>query len=152
MNSNRIPHLQLRPVWSRQFFYWLVFTHGCGVIAIWQLESTLVLKITLLIILTLFFGWAVRRHLLGHGRYAVKEAWAMHDGGWRLLSGNGELLQARLLSDSFVQPWLIVLRFNTGRFRYAKAMVLFPDSLDKSVYRNLRIYLRRSANERKRSF
>ena len=142
LNHGRIDKLRLRPVWSRQLFVWLLSVHALGVLAILQLQSNLLLKLMFLLILSLYFVSAVRRYLLGKGDCAVQEAWVSRDGGWRLLLGNGETLQARLLPDSFVKPWLMVLRFKTERFSCTKSMVLLPDSLDRTVNRNLRILLR----------
>jgi hypothetical protein len=119
-------------------------------IAIYQLQTSALIKGVLFLALTLFYISAVRPHLSGRGRFAVQEAWISNEGGWRLLLGNGEILRARLLPDSFVKPWLLVLRFKTGRFDYTRSMVLFPDSLDRSVQRNLRIYLKRLAADRER--
>ena len=103
-------------------------------------------------VLTLFFMLALRRHLLCEGRSAVREAWVNRDGDWQLMLGNGETLQASLLPDSFVKPWLMVLRFKSGRYSLAKSMVLFPDSLEKPVSRKLRVYLKRTAGDRRQSF
>jgi hypothetical protein len=133
---------------SRQLFYWLIFAHGLAVIAIYQIQTTILIKGILIFTLTLFIITAVRRHLLIKGRFVVQEAWVNHDGGWYLLLGNGETLQARLLPDSFINSWLLVLRFKTGRFAGTRSMVLLPDSLDGTVNRNLRIYLRRTAVKR----
>jgi hypothetical protein len=122
--------------------FWLLCTHALAVIAILQLESTVLFKGVLLMALSLHFIWLARQYLLGRGSDTVQEAWVNHDGGWRLLLGSGETLQARLLPDSFVKPWLVVLRFKTENFSYPRSMVLFPDSLDRTVNRNLRIYLK----------
>lgn len=151
VSSARIDILRLRPAWSRYLFYWIVGTHSVGVVAIFMLQSSLVIKIVLLIVLTLLFISTIRRHLLWAGRYAVREAWVTHDDGWHLLLGNGETMQAKLLSDSFVRPWLMVLRFKSERFAYARSMILFPDSLEQTINRNLRIYLMRSTGDRARS-
>jgi hypothetical protein len=143
VNSGRLEILRLRPTWSRYLFYWLLASHAVGVIAIFMIQSLLLVKMVLLSFLALLFISAIRRHLLWRGRYAVREAWVGEDEAWHLLLGNGETLQTRLLSDSFVKPWLMVLRFKSGRFTPARSMVLFPDSLEKTVSRKLRIYLLR---------
>jgi hypothetical protein len=118
---------------------------------VFQLQTDVLIKSLLLFTLTLLFILAVRLQLFGKGNYAVREARVGHDGAWRLQLGNGETLPARLLPDSFVKPWLMVLRFKTGKYACARSMVLFPDSLDSSVNRRLRIYLGRSASDPKRS-
>jgi hypothetical protein len=140
--------LRLRPEPSRYLFYWLVGSHGLALIALWLLQSSPMLKLLLLMSVVLFFSWSVRRYLLGRGRYAVQEAWATPEGDWHLHMANGDVLDARLAADSFVKPWLMVLRFHTGGFLSTRSLVLFPDSLDEPVQRNLRVYLKRSTTDR----
>ena len=145
MSHDRVDNLRLSPSWSRQLLYWLVCAHAVGAIAAVYTQTTFLIKILLLLVLTLNFIQAVRRYLFWEGRFAVREAWVSHDGGWHLMLGNGETMQVRLLADSFIKPWLVVLRFKSGRYTPARSMVLFPDSLDESVNRKLRIYLKRTA-------
>jgi hypothetical protein len=146
--QNRIDGFQLRPVSSRLLFYWLLVAHALAVLAIWQLQSNMTVKLILILALTLHFAWTIYRHLLLLGRHAVTEAKVTQEGVWYLTFGNGESQQAQLLPDSFIKPWLIILNFKTAPFRPVKHLVLFKDSLEKSVARNLRIYLKQTKGAR----
>ncbi len=74
----------------------------------------------------------------------------MADGVWQLTLGNGARLQAQLLPDSFVKPWLMILNFKTTTYGPVKHLVLFADSLEKPMVRKLRIYLRQSGANREK--
>lgn len=57
-----------------------------------------------------------------------------------------ENYKASLLSNSLVFPWLTILNFKleTGRLR---SVIIFPDSLDKEVFRQLRVRLKVSSGK-----
>jgi hypothetical protein len=130
---------------------WLVFINILALLAIWQMQLPLQMKLLLLLLLLIYLIWLVCRHLLALGRHAIKEVRVTGDGIWQLTMGNGDRLQAQLLPDSFVKPWLMVLNFKTAlSITPVRHLVLLADSLEKSQARNLRIYLRQSSVNRKR--
>ncbi|MET0065476.1 MAG: protein YgfX [Candidatus Thiodiazotropha sp.] len=62
--------------------------------------------------------------------------------GWcRLYMAGGRQRKARLRGDSFVSPWLIVLRFDLPQGQGRPSLVLFRDALDQDRMRRLRIIL-----------
>ena len=126
---------------------WLVATQMLALVAIWQLQSTPVIKLLLLLLSILLGVREALRHLVVSSRSAIRQVTVTHDAGWQLVMGNGDRLQVRLMPESFIKPWLIVLCFKTQSFAFPKTLVLFPDSLDKTDARQLRIYLKRQATE-----
>lgn len=59
-----------------------------------------------------------------------------------LVQRNGVVVAARLLGDSLVTPWLLVLNLKPEGARWARRVVVLPDSLDKEPFRELRIWLK----------
>lgn len=63
---------------------------------------------------------------------------------WMLRRRNGQMLQARLLGDSLVLPFLVVLNFKPAHGRRF-SVVLLGDSLPPERFRQLRVRLRISS-------
>lgn len=62
--------------------------------------------------------------------------------GLSCLPRGGEWLQAEVLGDSYVTPWLSVLVLQLPGKRFARHAVILPDMLDADSYRRLRVWLR----------
>lgn len=67
------------------------------------------------------------------------------DGSLAVRSGD-DWVEARLLPDSTVLPWLVVLRYRLPDARGPGARVVLPDSLPADDFRHLRVWLRWRAN------
>lgn len=81
---------------------------------------------------------------VGPGR-AIAAVLCEPDGQWRVrLQGEG-WQQARLLSEPFVAPALVILRFGVAGRRLPLALVLCPDSAGPAALRRLRVVLRTGA-------
>ncbi|MBX3715315.1 MAG: hypothetical protein KF738_04890 [Burkholderiales bacterium] len=55
---------------------------------------------------------------------------------------DGVTTTGHLAPDAFVAPWLTVLRWVPDGARLSRAIVVFPDAVDTSAFRRLRILLR----------
>ena len=55
---------------------------------------------------------------------------------------NGAWVDAEVLDDSYVTPWLTVLRLRLPQRRWAKHALLLSDSGDAEMFRRLRVWLR----------
>jgi len=54
----------------------------------------------------------------------------------------GRLLEGEVLHDSLVTPYISVLNVLPQGARFARSVVIFPDSLDKESFRQLRVLLK----------
>jgi hypothetical protein len=133
----------LQPTRSRYLVGWIIVTQLLALLGILQLQVNAMTKLVMGLLLVLYLNWLVFRHLLAYSRYSVTQAILTEAGVWNLRLGNGREIQANLSANSFVKPWLIVLRFKTTQSRLARHLVVFPDTLDKQLARRLRVYLRR---------
>ena len=137
----RIDPIRLQPTFSRYLACWLVVLHLLTLLVVWLLQLLLLFKVTLSLLLLTCFIWQMRHHLLRSTRNAIKEVVLESDGSWWLIVNDGTKLQAELLPESFVKPWLVVLNFSAGWLFSTRSMILPPDSLDPEVARKLRIHL-----------
>jgi len=60
---------------------------------------------------------------------------------WLLCSRDGASIPIKLLPESFVHPWLVVLRFKGHKLHF-HAFVLTLDNIDVDILRRLRVRLR----------
>ncbi len=69
-------------------------------------------------------------------------ALVVSDEGARLLQRDGRELQCVLFSSSLVTPYLVVLNAAVEGVRGARSIVVMPDSLDQSAFRQLRVWMK----------
>ncbi len=60
---------------------------------------------------------------------------------WIIITSDGNNQASTLLPESFVHPYLVVLRFATENKRYF-AFILTPDNVDQDILRRLRVRLK----------
>lgn len=58
-------------------------------------------------------------------------------------------VKVRLSPDSFVHPQLVILRVQLPN-QQISTLIIFPDALDKTTFRRLRVYLKHHAKENMR--
>ena len=139
--GHRTDPIRLLPGFSRVLAIWLITIHLLVMGVLWQMQWIVVVKLTLSVLLLGYLIWQVHFHLLRSSAGSMREVLLDSDGNWWLIFNDGTKLQGKLLPESFVKPWLVVLRFKTGAWLSTKSLILPPDSLDRDVARRLRIHL-----------
>ena len=134
---------------SRQLLALLLFAHIGALLLIWALSISLwlILLIALLIVTSLLYS--VKRHYLRNSHNAIVHAVWDADENWHLSLANGSTVIARLLPDTYIHPWLVVLNFVSQNPSKKYSLLLLPDSLDASTLRRLRVRLRTSSPDAK---
>lgn len=133
--------LRISPSHSRQL---LVFVWGSHLLALCvtmflPLSFLTQASLLLLIMLSLWHHW--HASVIGDHERSIKIAeWGGAD-EWILFNAEGKKSRARLLSSSYVQPWLVVLSFYSKRFGRCRLIIL-PDSIDADLLRRLRVRLK----------
>ena len=84
----------------------------------------------------------LRQYLFRNSQKAVKEMLWLEGMDWQLENSRGQLQRVKLLANSVVSPWLIVLNFQAEQGRRKWPVVLMPDSVDSTTYRRLSAKLR----------
>ncbi len=130
--------IELSP--SRYLAFILVSVHGAAslvplLVLPWWAGSTIVLML-----------------LLGLRHYLLRDAWlrlphscarlVLEEEGAVLVRRDGAELSCRILPGSMVTPWLTVLNILPQGARFARSVVILPDSLDAESFRQLRVWLR----------
>ncbi len=109
------------------------------------LDIPLALRLGLFVPVCLSLLHQLRRAGLRTRGAIVRLEWES-DGRWKLYNRTGDWCEGRLLADTLVLPWLIILHFacpGHGRFSQGRrTVVLAPDSLPASEHRRLRVRLR----------
>ncbi len=77
---------------------------------------------------------------LRHPNAVHRVLWPAGD-EWHLFTRGGGELVGTLLPESYLRPWLVVLRFKIPSSRTPRSVVIVPDMLDANVMRRLRVRL-----------
>lgn len=131
--------LRLEPRRSRRLLSMILAAHtgGLAVAFLANIPGLLRLALGLWVVPSAFI--AVRRHLGGR---SVRQAIWEVDGGWSLIRADGLRVTAQLLPETYLSPWLVVLRFRGCGVSWRPVLVLLPDSLDSETFRRLRVRMR----------
>lgn len=127
---------------SRQLAVLLVLAHAAAAGAALAVEIPVVLKIAL----TLLIAGSCAAYLYGPALLRSDEAIVGLEigegGGLSFQTRRGEWQEGTLLGSSFVAPYLTVLNIKATGKRFARHVVILPDSIDAEDFRRLRVRLR----------
>lgn len=88
-------------------------------------------------------GCSARHHLRNAAHPPIAYLNVDAEQNWRLGLAGGNEIEARLLFTTVVSRWLIVLHFRDGAGCF-HAVPVFPDGIDRGIYRKLCARLRGS--------
>jgi hypothetical protein len=133
--------LLLEPGSSRTLRVWLVVIHAVAIMLLpfMPLPAGAGLIMMLLILFSLWH--AVRSH-----PYSVSAVLWSEARSCRLSLASGQDIEARLMPQVFILPWLVIMRFKSNRKRLHH-LVLLPDMLEPGVFRRLRVRLMIELNQ-----
>jgi hypothetical protein len=149
MQRIQVIDIMLKP--SRQLALLLVIAHVAAVAVVWSLELALWLHIGLKLAIAASLGWALLKNgWFGYGRAAVALRIEPADKSGEpdaieVRLRNGKTARGCVVDGSFVAPYLTVVRYRvTGarRFSLGKSVLILPDSLDRELFRMLRVRLK----------
>jgi len=119
----------------------LIATHGATIMALFPLAFPVWAKMALTFLVLLSLGYHLRR-----------EAWlsapsatvAMMLEGTQVVvtTRGGKQWLGQILRDSLVTPYLTVLNVLPQGARFARSVVILPDSMDAESFRQLRVWLK----------
>lgn len=134
--------LDLEPRRSRWLLWALGIAHLGALVLVAVLVELTVPGQLLLVSAVLLSLWLTLRQLgwLGKPAAISRVTWQA-DGDWVVETGNGDVVEGKLLPTSYVHPWLVVLNFRLEGKRGVRSVVLLRDSLDESSFRRLRVRL-----------
>lgn len=134
-------NLEIKP--SKILFCLLVITHGVMFILTAQLQGVnAYIKVLLLSTIIIALVAEIRSHILRIHPLAIKNAWQLANGEWRLRLHNQEIIPVTLKSDLFLTTFFAILYFTHAenpKRRYN--LILFKDALPEDVFRKAYVYL-----------
>jgi hypothetical protein len=127
----------------------LLFSGGflLGLLSLLQLNLPMLLRAALVFALGAQMGWAMGLHALRCVPGAIIALRVLPSGGVQVRFRNRTECDCQVLPDSGVLGPLVVLRLkpvqpNPSRAKAVRAVVLVPDTLEREVFRRLRVWLR----------
>jgi hypothetical protein len=133
--------LRITPKVSRRLGAFLLAVHGLGLFVVSMLPLEIWLKGVMAGLILLGLGYGIAGPVLHRLPWALRQAIWEPDGSWSLMRVNGQTLQGRLLSSTYVGPALVVLVFRCGRV-VSCFLPLLTDNMDADLLRRLRVRLR----------
>ncbi|MEW6313445.1 MAG: protein YgfX [Pseudomonadota bacterium] len=127
---------------SRRLAVVLIVVHGTAVALLWPLALPGWIKWLLAAALFASLVFHVRRDVRLSAPQSIVGFDVGEDGASLLHTRSGNTIEARLLPDSFVTPYLCVLGFKPAGRRYARHVTLLSDSLGADEFRRLRVWLK----------
>jgi len=118
----------------------LLASHGGALLALLLCKPPAGLALMAVCILLGSLHYALQRHASRRHPAAVRTLVWEAGNRWQLRLQSGEMLQAALLPQAFIRPYLVILRFRYAGCRRS-AVTLLPDMLDAGSFRRLRVRL-----------
>ncbi len=110
--------------------------HAGALLCVLGSAAPMTVRIASTLCLLCSYAWQIRR-FLRQSRFSLQLS---ATGAWRLLHDDGGIEDLRLLPGTYVQSWLVVLRFRGDSGPYA--FVLTRDNTGPDVLRRLGVRLR----------
>lgn len=132
-------HYQFRP--SRYLAAILIVAHGVVIAALLLLPFPAWTKAALAMLILFSMVYHVWRDAwLAAPSSGI--ALKLEEDHAELTTRNGGHLEGQVLADSFVTPYLTVLNVLPQDARFARSIVIMPDTLDAESFRQLRVWMR----------
>ena len=138
--------LLLEPGPSRTLRVCLILVHAAAVMILPFIPIPLWTALLLICLMLFSLRRATRQHVTrGHPGSLRTVQWRAAR-SCRLYLSSGSAIEASLMPQAFVLPWLVIMHFSSGRGR-VHHLVLLPDMLDPQVFRRLRVRLMIEMNQ-----
>lgn len=102
----------------------------------------IIVKLMVIGIILSIAWWEMSLHVWRTAALAIVEAVWDEQGVWSLTLVAGKTIPAKLLGNSLVTPFLIILKFSIPSTLLKRSLVLTPSNCDAELLRRLRIRLR----------
>jgi hypothetical protein len=149
------PPLRIDLTRSRQLLVLLLVIHLGATAMTFFYDGFWALK--LMIVLLVLASMIISMHKAGWLKFAPKDSWWLlrwryvpllvwqSENAWQIATGAGHFVSAHLLPSSTCHASFIALNFRTDNepwWNRRISIVIFPDAIDKEIFRQLRVRLR----------
>lgn len=133
-------HLSFKP--SRQLSACLTAGHIVAAACVLSVTLPLWLRGMLLIALLLSLLHATAYQAWRAWPWSIVALQFEREGGVIVQYRNGAVREARVLSSSFVAPYLTIILLKPKRAWFSRSVVLMPDMLTPALFRSVRVWLK----------
>lgn len=133
-------HADLRPSRMLAVLLGAAGVGACALVAILPVPLWGKLVVGVVVMLCTFYH--IARDALLRMPWSITALEVSSKDGLRCLPRAGDWTDIEVRGDSFVTPWLTVLNLRLSERRFARHVILLPDSVDAEAYRWLRVWLR----------
>lgn len=142
--NNSLEPLKIDRKASLFLAWFLLISHTLflAVVPVLTLPIWMIIGVTIGVILSLIS--TMRNHALLQSRHAIVRLIWTNNNRWILAYANGVVSDAELIPNSFVNPHLVILNFQTTNaqiFMRRPSVVIAADSVDPNTFRRLRARL-----------
>lgn len=127
---------------SRRAAAWIVAVAAASLAAALASQAPGAVKAVVVCAIGIAAVHSFRRYGLGRGAGVVRRVAVGLPGRVQVELADGRRLSGCLADDSFVAPWLAVVRWVPDGARFSRAIVIASDAVDRAEFRRLRILLR----------
>lgn len=140
MTTTNTLQLDLKP--SKQCLLLLLFIYSGPFFLVGALPWSL----WAIIIIECCLGYSLTRNIRHYAQlrdpHAIRKITYSKEKGWALVANNHTVHLARLLPNSTVFSWLIVLNFECQKKKKRKSVLIFSDSIPNQQFRQLKVKLK----------
>jgi hypothetical protein len=138
--------LLLEPGPSRSLRVWLILVHVVAIMILPFMSLSVWVGLIILLLMLLSLWRAIRMHITSRHPDSVRAVQWREARSCQLYLSSGRDIEARLMPQVFMLPWLVIMHFRSGRGR-VHHLVLLPDMLEPEVFRRLRVRLMIELNQ-----
>jgi len=134
--------LRLNILSSRRLAAFLLLAHGMAAGCVFSVALPLWLRSILLLLLLLNLTYTLADQTWHALPFSVVALEFRREGGALMHLRNGKLLEAQVLGNSFVSPYLTIVRLKPKRAWFVRSVLVLPDMLVPALFRTLRVWLK----------
>lgn len=132
--------LELKP--SRYYCCLILCCYGLAGFCFWTLSWAWWIKAIIHLTLIIYVCYLIKTKVLLQAPHAILRLTHVNKTTWRFVLRSGLEQEAILRSNSYISPWLVILNFRKPKTYKIISVVIFPDAVNKQVFRRLRVLLR----------
>lgn len=132
--------MSLTPIFikpSKILASFVTLSHLGALVTLYPLDLVLWQKTFLIGLVLLSFAYIWTYKILQRGYRTIVAVAATQEEDWSITTANGQVLLGKLLADSVIWPWVMVLRFKVVKPLHELSVVICRDAITESEYRQL---------------
>ncbi len=109
---------------------------------LWPIALPILIKFVIFILLVISLLFTVRQYALLNTQRAIVAFELSDEMFCKFKTRQGQSIGCHILGSTFVSPYLVVLNLKPPDHFLTRSVVIFPESIDAELFRQLRVLLR----------